>query len=65
MICFFLDRSVIQLCISEMKLKIDEENESDEMKEFKATYELLHKMELILSLIEILFIDAKPGKNLT
>lgn len=50
---------MIQACAEELNMPLG----SDEQQMESLAYgQLLYKMELILSLIEILFIDTKPGK---
>ncbi|XP_069188460.1 nuclear pore complex protein Nup85 isoform X4 [Procambarus clarkii] len=51
-------RSMIQACVEDISMAHECEEDQGEM---KASGQLLYKMELILSLIEILFIDKKPG----
>ncbi|XP_042223537.1 nuclear pore complex protein Nup85-like isoform X2 [Homarus americanus] len=50
-------RSMIQACVEDVNMS----QECEDQEEIKACGQLLYKMELILSLIEILFIDIKPG----
>ncbi|XP_071540417.1 nuclear pore complex protein Nup85 isoform X2 [Panulirus ornatus] len=51
-------RSMIQACVEDQGMPLEP---SEDQEELLASGQLLYKMELILSLIEILFIDTKPG----
>nr|XP_053639909.1 nuclear pore complex protein Nup85-like isoform X1 [Cherax quadricarinatus] len=51
-------RSMIQACVEDITMCRECEGDQEEL---TASGQLLYKMELILSLIEILFIDKKPG----
>lgn len=56
-------RSMIQACAEDTALQAPLSNGevSMDQDEIESTGQMLYKMELILSLIEILFIDTKPG----
>lgn len=58
-------RSIIQACQQETE-SLQQREGSDEIEtqeDLVALQDILYKMELILSLVELLFIDTLPGKS--
>ncbi|XP_076043052.1 nuclear pore complex protein Nup75 [Oratosquilla oratoria] len=53
-------RAMIQACLEDIESGV-ETSAAEESTELEATCQLLYKMELVLSLVEIVFIDERPG----
>lgn len=61
----FYCRSIIQACHQETESlqKNERGGELQTLEDLAALQDILYKMELILSLVEVLFIDSVPGKD--
>ncbi|XP_018025143.1 nuclear pore complex protein Nup85 isoform X1 [Hyalella azteca] len=55
-------RSMLQACVCSLNSDLDKlEPDSDEYQEMAGQCQLLYKMELLLGLVEIIFVDSRPG----
>ena len=59
---------MIQACVAEMNQVLEDVEKGthnvckENSENLKENCELLHKMELVLGLVEIIFLDKQPGK---